>query len=211
MLEPPPWLDGLAGQQTPRLQRGNDQWFSQFFGKQTSVVFGKAAYGTWTIDTTSSSTKRPDPTISVAAAAGRGHIEAKCSATPRCARCGQEHGMASHRRPVEGRAARTGQACNPITARRGDCRGSHFAQANVFPKKRGVRQAAKGWRSPPYADNGVCSGPTVDPGRLGMARANCSWPGIYSWPGCGGPTGDLQLAWLWMARHPQLARADCGS
>ena len=56
-----------------------------------------------------------------------------------------------------------------------------------------------------------CSGPTVDPGRLGMARTNCSWPGIYSWPGCGGPTGDLQLAWLWMARHPQLARADCGS
>ena len=44
-----------------------------------------------------------------------------------------------------------------------------------------------------------CSGPTGDPGRLGMARANCSWPGIYSWPGCGGPTLDLQLAWLWMA------------
>ena len=57
----------------------------------------------------------------------------------------------------------------------------------------------------------MCSGPTVDPGRLGVARANCSWPGIYSWPGCGGPIVDLQLAWLWMARHPQLARANCGS
>ena len=56
----------------------------------------------------------------------------------------------------------------------------------------------------------MCSGPTGDSGRLGMARANCSWPGIYSWPGCGGPTVDLQLAWLWMARHLQLARASCG-
>ena len=44
-----------------------------------------------------------------------------------------------------------------------------------------------------------------------MARANCSWPGIYRWPGCGGPTVDLQLAWLWMARHLQLAWASCRS
>ena len=48
--------------------------------------------------------------------------------------------------------------------------------------------------------------------RLPLFGANCSWPGIYSWPGCGGPTVDLQLAWrhLWMARHLQLARASCG-
>ena len=50
-----------------------------------------------------------------------------------------------------------------------------------------------------------CSGPTGDPGRLGMARANCSWPGIYSWPGCGGPTVDPDIhCWPGPAVDPDI-------
>ena len=35
-----------------------------------------------------------------------------------------------------------------------------------------------------------------------MARTNCSWPGIYSWPGCGlamdGPTSTVGPGQLWI-------------
>ena len=37
----------------------------------------------------------------------------------------------------------------PVTVRCGRCRGSHFAQANVCPKKREARRAAKGVEAPP--------------------------------------------------------------
>ena len=59
---------------------------------------------------------------------------------------------------------------------------ANLTLAKPFPVlQAGITQAV-GVCAEPWPD-AICSGPTVDPGRLGMARANCSWPGIYSWPG----------------------------
>lgn len=79
-----------------------------------------------------------------------GHIQAKCppTTTPRGGSCGEEHETREHMCSAEGCTARQGQTCKNITAECVNCRGPHFAQANVCPKKREARWEAKGWRSP---------------------------------------------------------------
>ena len=49
---------------------------------------------------------------------------------------------------MEGCRAKKGHWCQHTVAKRANCRGPHFAQANACSKKKAARGDAKGWRSP---------------------------------------------------------------
>lgn len=89
---------------------------------------------------------RPD--VGCGRCSGWGHIESKCDrASTRCGWCSEQHEMREHRCPVEGCGVGKGHWCRHTVARCANCKGSHFAQAKVCPKK-AARNGAKGWRSP---------------------------------------------------------------
>ena len=100
---------------------------------------------------------------------------------PRCSWCGEERRRASHRRPVDGCVAKGGQTCNRVTAKCGNCRAPHFAQAaqaSVCPRKREARQAARGRRSPPpNAGSGVLPRMTRPRALWHRLRARWGWKG----------------------------------
>ena len=78
-----------------------------------------------------------------------GHIESKCERTSaRCGWCAEGHKTTDHRCPVEGCEVKKGHWCRHTVAKCANCKGPHFAQANVCPKKKAARGEAKGWRSP---------------------------------------------------------------
>ena len=49
---------------------------------------------------------------------------------------------------MEGCDVGKGQWCRHTVTRCANCKGPHFAQAKVCPKKKAARSEAKGWRSP---------------------------------------------------------------
>ena len=50
---------------------------------------------------------------------------------------------------MEGCGVGKGHWCRHTVAKCANCKGPHFAQAKVCPKKKAARSEAKGWRSPP--------------------------------------------------------------
>ena len=77
-----------------------------------------------------------------------GHIEPQCPrAAARCGWCAEGHKTKEHRYLVEGCRAKKGHWCQHTVAKCANCRGPHFAQANVCPKKSTARGDAKWWGS----------------------------------------------------------------
>ena len=82
-----------------------------------------------------------------------GYIEPQCPrAVARCGWCAEGHKTKEHRCPVEGYRAKKGHWCQHTAVKCANCRGPHFAQANVCPKKRTAYGGAKGAGLPPHVE-----------------------------------------------------------